>query len=143
MYIVLKEAHNLIGMILLFVLFVVVIFVVAQFILKRPFGMHVQIVSLLGMATAHAQIALGFILYFLSPLGSSNFSGEAMGQTISRFYLVEHPIGMILAAVLLTIGYRVGKNEQLSDRKRYIRVLIYYTLGFAITTYMAPWFLWN
>ena len=76
-------------------------------------------------------------------MGSSNFSVESMQHTISRFYLVEHPVGMILAAVLITLGYRRSKNMQFSDRKRHLQILIFYGLGLAIIGYLIPWFLWN
>ena len=65
-----------------------------------------------------------------------------MGHTISRFYIVEHPLGMIVAAVLVTIGYKVIKKTNLSDVSKYKRLLIYYILGFAIIAYLIPWFLW-
>ena len=142
MYNILKESHNGIGMVLLFLLLIIIIFITLKFILKKPFKKSVKIAALVGLITVHIQILVGFVLYFLSPLGLSNFSGESMGHKISRFYIVEHPIGMILAAVLITIGYKVIKKTDLSDKAKYTRLLIYYTLGFAIIAYLIPWFLW-
>ena len=117
MYNILKEAHNGIGMLLLFLLLINIIFILFKF--------------------------NGVLLYFLSPLGLSNFSGESMGHKISRFYIVEHPIGMIVAAVLITIGYKTVKKTNLSEASKYKRLLIYYGLGFGITAYLIPWFLWS
>jgi len=132
MFTFLKEAHNKIGMILLFLLLIVVLFILFQYIFKKSFKKSARIAALIG-----------FFLYFLSPLGVSNFSGESMGQEISRFYIIEHPVGMILAAVLITIGYKAAKNNSLSDKGKFNRVLIYYGIGFAITAKMIPWFLWS
>ena len=143
MYIIIKESHNGIGMVLLFLLLIVIVFVLARFLLKKPWNKSARIVALIGMIAVHVQILVGFVLYFLSPLGLSNFSGESMGHKISRFYIVEHPIGMIVAAVLITIGYKAIKKENLSDQSKYKRVLIFYTLGFGILTYLIPWFLWS
>ena len=143
MYNILKESHNGIGMVLLFLILIIIIFITLKFILKKPFRKSVKIAALVGLITVHIQILVGFLLYFLSPLGLSNFSGESMGHKISRFYIVEHPIGMILAAVLITIGYKVIKKTDLSDKAKYTRLLIYYTLGFAIIAYLIPWFLWS
>lgn len=75
--------------------------------------------ALIGLITIHIQILIGFLLYLLSPLGLSNFAGESMGHKISRFYIVEHPIGMIVAAVLVTIGYKAIKNKSFSDSSKY------------------------
>lgn len=142
MYNILKESHNGIGMALLFMLLIIIIFILVRFSIKKPFNKSVKVAALIGLITVHIQILVGFLLYFLSPLGLSNFSGQSMGHTISRFYIVEHPLGMIVAAVLVTIGYKVIKKTNLSDVSKYKRLLIYYILGFAIIAYLIPWFLW-
>ena len=143
MYYIIKEAHNGIGMALLFLLLIAVIVILINFLSKKPFNKISKIFALIGLITMHIQILIGLILYFMSPVGLSNFSGESMGHTISRFYIVEHPIGMILAAVLITIGYKQTKKATLSDGGKYKRVLIYYTIGFGIVAYLIPWFLWS
>ena len=143
MYNILKESHNGIGMFLLFLLFIIILFVFVKFLLKNPFNKSAKIAALIGLIAVHLQILVGFALYFLSPLGISNFSGESMGHPISRFYIVEHPVGMILAAILITVGYRLSKKTTLSDKAKYARILIYYTIGFAIIAYLIPWFLWS
>ena len=143
MYNILKESHNGIGMFLLFLLFIIILFVFVKFLFKNPFNKSAKIAALIGLITVHLQILVGFALYFLSPLGISNFSGESMGHPISRFYIVEHPVGMILAAILITVGYRLSKKTTLSDKAKYARILIYYTIGFAIIAYLIPWFLWS
>ena len=143
MYNILKESHNGIGMFLLFLLFIIILFVFVKFLLKNPFNKSAKIAALIGLITVHLQILVGFALYFLSPLGISNFSGESMGHPISRFYIVEHPVGMILAAILITVGYRLSKKTTLNDKAKYARILIYYTIGFAIIAYLIPWFLWS
>ena len=143
MYNILKESHNGIGMFLLFLLFIIILFVFVKFLLKNPFNKSAKIAALIGLITVHLQILVGFALYFLSPLGISNFSGESMGHPISRFYIVEHPVGMILAAIIITVGYRLSKKTTLSDKAKYARILIYYTIGFAIIAYLIPWFLWS
>ena len=143
MYNILKESHNGIGMALLFLLLIIIIFVLIKFLMKKPLNKSVKIAALIGLIAVHTQILIGVILYFLSPLGLSNFSGESMGHTISRFYIVEHPIGMIVAAALVTIGYKAIKKTGLSDKSKYTRLLIYYGLGFGIIAYLIPWFLWS
>ena len=143
MYNILKESHNGIGMFLLILLLIIILFLFVKFLLKNPFNKSARIAALIGMITVHIQILVGFGLYFLSPLGITNFSAKSMGHPISRFYMVEHPVGMLLAAILITIGYRLSKKINLSDKSKYARTLIYYTIGFAIIAYLIPWFLWS
>lgn len=143
MYNIIKESHSGIGMVLLFLLLIVIVFILVRFLLKKPWNRPTRIMALIGLITIHVQILIGVLLYFLSPLGLSNFSGESMGHKISRFYIVEHPIGMIIAAALITIGYKAVKKEGVSDASKYKKVLLYYILGFGILYYLIPWFLWS
>lgn len=143
MYTILKESHNGIGMLLLFILLASILFIAFFFFKRKPFIKSVRIAALIGLIVMHIQILVGIFLYILSPLGVSSFSKDAMGHSISRFYLLEHPIGMIIAAILITIGYRASKKEGLSDRGKYSRVLAYYIIGFGLVAYLIPWFLWS
>ncbi len=143
MYYTLKNAHNAIGLILLFLMLLIILFILVNHILNKPLHKSVQVAALVGLISVHLQILIGFALYFLSPLGSSNFSGTSMGHTISRFYIVEHPVGMILAGLLITLGYRVTKKTDLTDKSKYNRLLVYYLFGFMIISYLIPWFLWS
>ena len=142
MYNILKESHNGLGMVLLFILVFVVIFVLVRLLLKKPFNKTTKTFALIGLIFMHLQIVIGLVLYFVSPKGLSNFSGEAMGDKISRLYIVEHPLGMIIAAILITIGYSQSKKITLSDNARYKRILIYYAIGLALVAYLIPWFVW-
>lgn len=143
MYTILKESHNGIGMLLLFILLASILFIVFSYFKRKPFLKSVRLAALIGLIVMHLQVLVGIFLYTLSPLGISSFTKDAMGHSISRFYLLEHPIGMIVAAILITIGYRASKKEGLSDRGKYKRVLIYYILGFGLVAYLIPWFLWS
>lgn len=143
MYNSLKEAHNILGMTILFALFFIFTFFLIAFYRKKTFGKSSKVTALIGLIVVHSQILIGTALYFLSPLGMSNFSGESMQHTISRFYILEHPIGMVLSAVLVTIGYIQSKSEKLSSAVKYKRLLIYYSLAIGIIVYLIPWFLWS
>jgi ABC-type dipeptide/oligopeptide/nickel transport system permease component len=143
MYLILKEAHNKVGLIILFFLLAIILFMIVRFLLKKPFDRQARVVSLVGLTIVHIQFSLGILMYFLSPLGLDNFSGASMKHPIARFYIVEHPIGMILAIVLITIGNRFSRRKKLSSDKIYKRVILYYTMAFGIIAYLTPWFLWS
>jgi hypothetical protein len=143
-YLDLKELHNKIGLVILFALLAILIFMLVSFLLKKPFGKPMRIASVTGLTLVHLQFSIGLLLYFLSPVGFSNFSSESMSHEVSRFYILEHPVGMLLAIVLLTIGNRFSrKKRKVTDAVRYKKILIYFSLAFVIITYLIPWFLWN
>lgn len=143
MYIITKNAHNTIGMGVLLILFLVLAIIFIRFLSKKPFHKSSKTLALIGLISIHLQLVFGWILYFISPVGVHNFSGDAMGETVSRFYLVEHPVGMILAAVLITIGYKRIKKEKYTDAKKHQQILIFYGLGLVLTSYFIPWFVWS
>lgn len=138
-----KESHNILGMIILFFLLIIIVGILISFLRKKPFGKLSKTLSLIGLILVHLQVTIGFALYFLSPLGFGNFSGESMKYPISRFFIVEHPIGMILTAILITIGYKRAKNSTQTDAKRHQQILIFYGIGLALISYLIPWFLWS
>ncbi|MEH0154486.1 hypothetical protein V6R21_10100 [Limibacter armeniacum] len=143
MYNILKESHSGIGMVLLFLLLTVIIFLLAMFLFKKTWNKSAKIAALVGLILVHLQLLVGLLIYFMSPLGWANFSSESMGYPISRFYIVEHPFGMLLAAFLITKGYKFSKSNTLSSRGKYKRLLVFYSLGFGVITYLIPWFLWS
>lgn len=143
MFLFLKEAHNKVGLIILVLLFFTILFFLIRFFFKKTFGKSSRIISLITLTVIHIQLSLGVLTYILSPLGYSNFSGEAMKHEISRFYIIEHPVGMILVIVLATFANRAVRKKKYNDKQKYSRALIFYTLAFALTYYLTPWFLWS
>lgn len=145
-YVFLKDIHNKTGMLVLALVLLATIYLLINLFRKNKANKGLKVFGLIGMIAMHFQILLGFILYFLSPLGLSNFSGHTMGIKIGRFYIVEHPIGMILAAVLISLGYRKIKKTMLAEQQStgtHIGIFIFYLLALAITIALIPWFLWD
>jgi hypothetical protein len=84
--------------------------------------------NLFAMISAHVQLLLGIILYFLSPMVQLDNMGAAMKNEIARYWTVEHAVMMILALVLITIGHsRSKKAVQAVEKHR--TIAIFYGLG--------------
>ena len=65
--------------------------------------------ALFAFISVHLQLLLGLVLYlWLSPY--VKFDGETMSNAITRFYTVEHFVGMIIAIAIITIGYIRAKK---------------------------------
>lgn len=142
MFSIIKNAHTSIGMAVMLVLLIVLVITLSRFLGKKPFTKVSKTSALIGLIFVHFQILIGWILYFLSPFGAHNFSSEAMSGSISRFYLIEHPVGMILAAVLVTLGFKRAKKEKYTDRQKHGQILVFYAIALAIISYFIPWFVW-
>lgn len=82
------------------------------------------------------QVLLGIILLFVSPLAQTAFGdfGAAMGDSALRRMIIEHPILMIIAAVLVHVGVSRGRK---TDSPR--TAAIFYVLAAIVVAYAIPW----
>ena len=87
------------------------------------------------------QVLVGLIIYlFASPLLEAARADMAasMGNSATRFWLIEHPLGMIVALALAHIGTsRVRKAA--TDRARFTRAAAFYGASILIAILSAPW----
>ena len=97
--------------------------------------------GLIGMILAHIQLLVGIGVYFLSPVGLSNLSGETMGDSMSRLYALEHPLINIIAIALITIGY--SRAKKLTESKsRFRSIYMFYGVAFILILSRIPWDAW-
>ena len=60
------------------------------------------------------------------------------GDAATRFFAFEHPLGMLIAIILLHIGKAQGKKA-ISDRSKHRRTLTFYFLALLIILVSIPW----
>jgi hypothetical protein len=70
------------------------------------------------MMLTHTQFLIGLVLYFVSPLVI--FSGAAMKEPVTRYWLVEHSVMMLMAVGLITAGRATAKrlSDSVAKHKR-------------------------
>lgn len=141
MYTGLKHLHSYLAYLLLAALVFSIIYVIIQFVGKKSFTDKVRKVTLIGFIATHLQLLIGLVLYLISPVGLSNFSGEAMSESLSRLYILEHPLTMLIAIVLVSVGYIKAKKPG-DDARRFRTVIIYYGLGLILMLSRIPWSAW-
>jgi len=141
MYTGLKHLHSYLAYLLLAALVFSIIYVIIQFVGKKSFTEKVRKVTLIGFIATHLQLLIGLVLYLISPVGLSNFSGEAMSESLSRLYILEHPLTMLIAIVLVSVGYIKAKKPG-DDARRFRTVIIYYGLGLILMLSRIPWSAW-
>jgi NADH:ubiquinone oxidoreductase subunit 2 (subunit N) len=141
MYTGLKHLHSGFAYLLLAGLAISIIITLVSFLGNKPFTDRIRKIALIGLISAHLQLIIGLILYFVSPVGVRNFSGETMKDAVSRLYAVEHPLTMLIAIILITIGYSQAKRLQDSNQ-RYKKILIFYIIGLILILVRIPWMAW-
>ena len=100
-----------------------------------------RILSLTTLIVVDTQFLFGLLLYFwFSPLAAAARSraGEAMGDPLLRFWLIEHPFAMILSIAAVHIGHRNAKSAA-SDRDRHRAGWISALIALALVCAGIPW----
>lgn len=84
------------------------------------------------------QLLFGLFLYYTSGFLYTDKKGIDMHNHYSRFYLVEHPVSMIIAIILVHIGYKVAKKN-IDDNKKFKRLFWYVFVALVIFMAQTPW----
>ena len=102
-------------------------------------------ISLFTLITMHIQLLIGIVLFFMkdyfSTIKEVGGMGEVMKNSELRNLIVEHPITMIIAVALVTIGYSKHKKKLVSKPK-FKMLAIFYTLALVLVLAKIPWNLW-
>lgn len=107
---------------------------------KSDYSKRSKMIALIALILVHVQTTLGLVQYFLSPWfkGLMNNAADIMASPQARFFAVEHWLIMVVATVLITIGY--SKSKRIEDvSKRYRTILIFYSLGLVLIFIGIPW----
>ena len=64
--------------------------------------------------------------------------GEVMKDPVSRFYAIEHTTGMLIAIILIHLGYSYGKKN-VPDSQKHKRILLFFGLALLIILISIPW----
>jgi hypothetical protein len=123
--------HSIMRYLVLIGLLGVILNSLVGMIQAKPFGKMEDKSSLWLFIFTHTQLLIGLILYFVSPLGVSNFSSAAMKDTIARYWLVEHSLMMLIAIVLITIA-RISMKKLATDAAKHKRLFIFNALALLI-----------
>jgi len=101
-------------------------------------------VSLFTLIVAHLQLIIGFIAYFLSAQFAyvlDNGMGAAMKEPDVRLFVVEHPLMMILAITVITMGFSKHKKQS-TDNGKFKTIALYYGIGLIFVLSRIPWSQW-
>ncbi|HBH24433.1 MAG TPA: cytochrome B [Cytophagales bacterium] len=92
--------------------------------------------ALFTLIFSHIQLALGFVVYFLS--SKVVFNEMTMSSKLIRYFTVEHPVFMILAIVLITIGYSRSKKKE-EDTSKFRMQFWFYAIALLLILIGIPW----
>lgn len=98
-------------------------------------------INLFAMIFIHIQILIGLALYFMSTKVRfvEGWMSSDTANGMYRFFGLEHLLGMILAAVVITIGRSKAEKKLKGTRDKHRRILINYVIGLVIIIASIPW----
>lgn len=132
---IIKHAHSGLRWIFLLILIFAIVNAFRKWKAGEKFSGKDKLLGILTIAFTHSQAILGFILYF----GQERYKGfSEMSDRILRFYAVEHLFGMLLAVILITIGYSKAKKSE-KDGAKFRKTFLWFSIALIIILISIPW----
>lgn len=104
---------------------------------NRSYGRGTKRIHQLTRLLLTLQMLLGFGLYYL--LGFYRLAGRAGGLPDKTFFFtIVHVSMMLMAIVLINAGYSVAQKAK-TDKVKYRRIAIFYSIGTLIIFMAIPW----
>ncbi|MBK6325288.1 MAG: hypothetical protein IPF56_04990 [Chloroflexi bacterium] len=142
MYTVVLGLHNITRWIVLIIGIAAIVRAALGWLGKKEWTALDNKLGLYFTMSMDIQILLGLLLYVVfSPITTAAFSdfGAAMANPDTRFWLVEHIFTMIVALAFAHVGRSLSKKAA-TDRAKFQRAAIFFTLAMVAVLAAIPWF---
>ena len=139
-----KTVHSYWAYLVLVVLIITVVNAIVGLIKKKKsFSDKDLRLGLFTLIFSHIQLLIGLGWYFSSPYYKALKANgsEVMGDAATRLLAIEHPIMMILATIIITIGWSKHKKKT-EDHKKFKTFVIFYGIGLLLILSKIPWNQW-
>lgn len=139
MYTALLHTHNLVRWVILLLGVLALVRAFKGIDGKTPYALARR-TGVLFLGALHLQVLLGLALFLTSPFISAALTDmkASMADRAVRFFVAEHPMIMVAAAVLMTIGSIVAKNAD-NDAGRHRKLLVFLLVTLGLIGYGIPW----
>jgi hypothetical protein len=139
----LLHLHNILRWVILILLLWSIFKAYSGMKAKKAFDPADKKAWLFTMITGHVTLLLGLYQVLFGRIGWFTHPALAEGETVMsnrglRFFLVEHPILMILAIILITMGHGMAKKA-VSDETKYRKALSYFLIALIAILVAIPW----
>jgi hypothetical protein len=139
---VLLQVHSILRWVILLLLFLSVVQSFLGWIKRRELRAVETKIWLFTMISAHTTLLIGLILLFFGRFGILS-SGLPEGVVLMkdkfyRFYWIEHPAGMLVATILITLGRGVVR-KQIADALKYKRAFWFFLTALLLILAVIPW----
>ena len=139
MYEIIQKAHSGFAYLALLALIIAVVNAVIGLFSKKEFSPLDRKIAIISLSLIHTQLVIGFIVWFISPLGLASLG--QMKDAALILTSLEHPVTNIIAIILITVGW-VKHKKLTTSKSKFKTFSIYYGLGLVLILSKIPWHLW-
>ena len=132
----LLHIHSHLRYLILFFLLITIVKSFSGWFGKKQYLPGDKKMALFTLICAHLQLVLGLVLYFLSP--EVQFANLSSVTREVRFFTMEHSTMMIIAIILITLGYSLAKRGK-DDVAKHKRTAIFFLLALIVIFVAIPW----
>ncbi|NOT52391.1 MAG: hypothetical protein HOP10_14065 [Chitinophagaceae bacterium] len=108
----------------------------------KPFTSSHRKAGMILMICADIMLLLGFYQWFAGDWGLKSIQNNGLSVVMKnsglRFFAIEHLILMLVAIILIHIGYSFAKKN-VPDVTKHKRTLLFYGLSLLIILIAVPW----
>jgi hypothetical protein len=138
----LLQVHSILRWVILILLFLSIVQSFIGWMRHRELREADTKLWLFTMICVHTTLLIGLILLFFGRFGILS-SGLPEGVSLMknrfyRFFWVEHPTGMLVATILITLGRGVVK-KQITDPLKYKRAFWFFFIALILILATIPW----
>jgi len=140
MYTGMLHLHSVLRWVLLLLLLVAIVRSIAD--KNNSFTEGHRKTGLFLMICADLMLLVGLYQWITGPLGLKSIQANGMAVVMKdaslRFFAVEHFVGMLIAIILIHIGYGYAKKN-VSDSIKHKKAILYYLLALILILLVVPW----
>ncbi len=134
-----KMIHSYWAYLALIILILATVNAIMGYTSKREFKDKDLRISLFTLIVMHIQLLIGLGWYFMSPpYQSMKVNGI---DASNRLLAVEHPALMIIAIILITVGWSKHK-KQTTDEGKFKKIAFLYGIALLLVLSRIPWNQW-
>ena len=142
MYNGILHLHNLLRWVILLLILIAIVRSFVGMSSNKPFTNGDKKIGLFLMISAHVMFIIGIYQWIAGPMGLKMINAAGMSvvmkDSVSRFWAIEHPVGMLIAIILITVGRRQSKAP-IADGSKHKRTFWYYLIALIIILATIPW----
>jgi hypothetical protein len=134
--------HSILRWLLLILLLASIIKSFSGWQSKKVFTAGDRKLFLFTLITTHINFLVGLYLLFFGRFGIISAGKpdgvDVMKDKFFRFFWVEHPVGMLIAIVLITVGNAMAKKN-VSDTTKFKKAFWFFFIALIIILATVPW----